>query len=168
MSPGQYHDGPEYGAARLYPGGASDLDLASIHPGHLCSSPGSDEQCAETPSLPHSRSAREEQQQEVVRFPTQFLSGTVSSLSIWTLPPCLNLPGPDAQVRVDRCLGNTDHNTGMSSTRGPLCFYPELWCHFTSEIRGRSRQHTRNIWMRRLDPVRADMGSSLGRESYVR
>ena len=111
------------------------MDLASVHPGHVCSSPGSDEQCAETPSLPHSLSAHEEQQQEVVRFPPQFLSGTVSSLSIWTLPPCLNLPGPDAQVRVDRCLGNSEHNTGMSSTRGPLCFYPELWNHFTSEIK---------------------------------
>ena len=98
----------------------------------------------------------------------QFLSCTISSLSIWTLPPCLNLPGPDAQVRVDCCLGNSEQNTGMSSTRGPLCFYPELWKHFTSEIRGRSRQHTRNIWMGRLDPMREGMGSSLGRESYVR
>ena len=120
------------------------------------------------PSLPHSQSAREKQQLEVVRFPPQFLSCTISSLSIWTLPPCLNLPGPDAQVRVDRCLGTSEQNTGMSSTRGPLCFYPELWNHFTSEIRGRSRQHTRNLWMGRLDPVRADMGPSLGRESYVR
>ena len=136
MSPGQYHDGPEYGAARLYPGGASDLDLASVHPGHHCSSPGSDEQCAKTQSLPHSQSAREKQQLEVVRFPTQFLSGIISSLSIWTLPSCLNLPGPDAQVRVDRCLGNNEHSTGMSSTRGPLCFCPELWNHFTSEIKG--------------------------------
>ena len=56
---------PEYGAAGLYPGDASHLDLASIHPGHVCSSPGSDEQCAVAPSLPHSRSAHEEQQQEV-------------------------------------------------------------------------------------------------------
>ena len=59
-APGQYHKGPEYGAAELYPGGTSDLDLASVHPGHVCSSPQSDEQCAETPSLPHSRSACEE------------------------------------------------------------------------------------------------------------
>ena len=140
--PGQYHEGPEYGAAGLYPGGASDLDLASVHPGHLCSSPGSDEQRAETPSLPHSQSAREKQQKEVVQFPPQFLSCTVSSLTTWTLPPSLNLPGPNIQVRVDRCLGNSEHNTGMSSTLGPLCFYPELWNHFTSEIKGEEqRQH---------------------------
>ena len=134
--PGQYHKGPEYGAAGLYPGGASDLDVASVQPGHVCSSPGSAKQCAETPSLPHSQSAREEQQQEVVQFPPQFLSCTISSLSIWTLPPSLNLPGPDAQVRMNCCLGNTEHNTCMSSTLGPLWLYPELWYHFTSEIKG--------------------------------
>ena len=65
-APGQYHKGPEYGAAELYPGGTSDLDLASVHPGHICSSPGSEKQRAETPSLPHSQSTHEEQQQEVV------------------------------------------------------------------------------------------------------
>ena len=114
----------------------------------VCSSPESEEQRAETPSLPHSRSASEELQQEMVQFPPQFLSGTVSSLSVWTLPPCLNLPGPDAQVRVDRCLGNSEHNPGTSSTPGPLWLYPARCYHFTLEIKGEEqRQHTRDLWM---------------------
>ena len=33
---GQYREGPEHGAAGLYPGGASELHLESVHPGHIC------------------------------------------------------------------------------------------------------------------------------------
>ena len=37
---GQYREGPEHGAAGLYPGGARELHLESVHPGHTRSFPG--------------------------------------------------------------------------------------------------------------------------------
>ena len=125
----QYYEDPEYGAAGLCWGGASKLHLASVQPGCVCSSPGPDEQCAETSSLSHRRvwtwrSGRTACCPNYFSVP-QAVPPPGPLSSIYLLPG--RMPGPDAQVSVHHWPGNSECNSPPSTPPGTELNFTGIW-----------------------------------------